>query len=60
MFVVAELTLGLGDTVRIAKYFANLTGRGPLFRELGNLLNNGLWGGLEPRRRVARVGDGRG
>jgi hypothetical protein len=74
---VAELTLGLGDTVRVTKDLTNpavwsvlhcafrlrvslLRGSGTLLRKLGDLLDNLLGGGLEPRRRVARVGDSRG
>jgi hypothetical protein len=37
-----------------------LRGSGALLRKLGDLLDDLLGGGLEPRRRAARVGDGRG
>lgn len=39
---------------------ALLGGSGALLCELADLLDNLLGGGLEPRRRVAGVGDGRG
>jgi hypothetical protein len=55
---MAELTLGLGDTVRVTKDLTNLGGSGALLRELLDLLDDLLGSGLEPRRRVARVGDG--
>jgi len=57
-FSVAELTLGLGDTVRVTKNLTNLGGSGAFLRELLDLLDDLLGSGLKPRRRAAGVGDG--
>jgi hypothetical protein len=59
-FNVAELTLGLGDTVRVTEDFTDLGGSGTLLRELLDLLDDLLGSGLEPRRWVAGVRDGGG
>lgn len=56
----AELTLDLGNAVRVTKDLTNLGGSGALLCELADLVNDLLGGGLQPRRGVARVGDGRG
>ena len=52
--------LDLGDTVAVAKDNTNLRGSGTLTGELGDLLNNLLGGGLQPRRSGARVGESGG
>ena len=46
--------------MRVTEDLANLRGSGTLLCELANLLNILLGGGLQPRRGVARVGDGGG
>ena len=46
--------------MRVTEDLANLRGSGTLLRELADLLNNLLGGGLQPSRGVARVGDGGG
>lgn len=58
--LVASDNSDLGDTVRVTEDLTNLGGSGALLRELADLLDDLLGGGLEPRRWVARVGDGRG
>ena len=47
--------LDLRDTVRISEDDTNLGWGGTLLCELADLVNNLLWGGLEPRRSGARV-----
>ena len=58
--LVTSDDLDLSDTVRVTEDLANLRGSGALLRKLGDLLDDLLGSGLEPRRRVARVGDSRG
>lgn len=58
--LVSGDNLGLGDTVGVTKDLTNLGGSCALPGELADLLDDLLGGGLEPRRRSARVGDGRG
>jgi hypothetical protein len=52
--------LDLGNTMAVAKDNTNLRGSGTLTGELGDLLNNLLGGGLQPRRSGARVGESGG
>jgi len=56
----AQLTLDLGNAVRVTEDLANLRGSGTLLCELADLLNDLLGSGLQPSRGVARVGDGGG
>ena len=58
--LVASDDLDLGDTVRVTKDLTDLRGSGTLLCELADLLDDLLGSGLEPRRGVAAVGDGRG
>lgn len=51
--------LDLGNTVRITENDTDLGGSRALPGQLADLVDNLLRRGLEPRRRVARVGDGR-
>lgn len=53
-------TLDLGNAVGVTENDTNLRGSGALLRELADLVNDLLGGGLEPCRGVAAVGDGRG
>jgi hypothetical protein len=46
--------------VGVTENDTNLRGSGALLRELADLVNDLLGGGLEPCRGSARVGDGRG
>lgn len=50
----------LGNSVGVTENDTNLRGGRALLGELADLLNDLLGGGLQPRRRVARVGDGGG
>lgn len=52
-----ELTLDLGNAVRVTKDLTDLGGSGTLLCELADLLNNLLGSGLQPSGGVARVGD---
>jgi len=49
--------LDLGDTVAVAEDDTDLRGSGTLLRELADLVDDLLGGGLEPRRSGARVRD---
>lgn len=50
----------LGNTVRVTEGNTDLRGGQALASELGNVLDDILGGGLEPGRRGAAVGEGRG
>ena len=50
----------LGDTVGVTELDTDLGGRQTLAGELDDLVGDILGGGLEPRRRSADVGKGRG
>ena len=50
----------LGNTVGVTEDNTNLGRGGALLRELADLVNDLLGGGLEPRGRGARVRDRRG
>ena len=50
----------LGDTVRVAESDTDLRGSETLPGELGDVLDDVLGGGLQPGRRGAAVGEGRG
>jgi hypothetical protein len=52
--------LDLGNTVRVTENDTDLRRGGTLTGELGDLLNNLLGGGLQPRRGGSRVGESRG
>lgn len=52
--------LDLGNTVGVTENDTDLRGGRALLGELADLVDDLLGGGLEPRRRVARVGDGGG
>lgn len=52
--------LDLGNAIGVTKEDTDLRRGDTLAGQLANLLNNLLGGGLQPRRRVARVGDGGG
>lgn len=52
--------LDLGDAVRISEDDTDLRRRRSLLRELADLVNDLVGRGLEPGRRLARVGDGAG
>lgn len=58
--LVASDDLDLGDTVRVTKDLTDLRRSGTLPGELADLLDDLLGSGLEPRRGVAAVRDGRG
>lgn len=49
--------LDLGNTVRVTENDTNLRGSRALLGELADLVDDLLGGGLEPRRRGARVGE---
>lgn len=50
----------LGDAVRVTEGNTDLGGSETLARQLGDVLDNILRGGLEPRRGGPAVGEGRG
>ena len=50
----------LGDTVRVTEGHTDLRRGQTLARQLADVVNNILRGGLEPRRRGAAVREGRG
>jgi hypothetical protein len=52
--------LDLGNAMGVTENDTNLRGRSTLPGELADLLNDLVGGGLEPRRRSARVGEGGG
>ena len=52
--------LDLSNTVRISKDNTNLGWSSTLLRELANLVDDLLGGGLEPRRRSAGIGESGG
>jgi hypothetical protein len=61
--VISNLTsddLDLSDTVRIPEHDTDLGGCGSFTGELDDLVDDLVGGGLQPRRRSAAVGDGRG
>jgi hypothetical protein len=63
LFIMEKLTgdsLDLGDTVAVTEDNTDLRRRSTLPGELADLLNDLVGGGLDPRSRSARVGDGGG
>jgi hypothetical protein len=53
-------SLDLGDTVAVTEDNTDLRRRSTFPGELANLIDDLLGGGLDPRSRLARVGDGGG